>query len=110
VLQKATEALALHAQQSLESITSESVYSDPGIAPESLDGAEPDDASECEKASEVVGLTSKPVGLSSEPVDLPVGHLFSDPAAESLQVERPLSPVAGTYLIHFVRNTLLMMY
>lgn len=84
VLQRATEALALHAQRSLDSITSESAYSDPGTAPESFDGAEEEDEFEPRKNSEV--------DLTSKPLELPA---LSESAAESLQVERPLSPVAG---------------
>ncbi|QRV97413.1 hypothetical protein RhiJN_25432 [Ceratobasidium sp. AG-Ba] len=145
VLQKATQALALHAQQSLdslssESVYSESVYSDPGVAPESLfdepvgpETVEPEAVEEVEEVAEevdeqvveevteevvdeVVGdaIDSESVELGDEQLALaepeptldPEEHteianipddsqsIVTNPAFESLQVARPLSPVA----------------
>lgn len=103
VLQKATEALALHAQQSSDSISSESHYSDPGVAPESVLSDEAATAQEAYESAESIE-TAEPVQSIPEPepaeaqsVDLHDEIALSSPAVESLQVERPLSPVAGTY-------------
>lgn len=99
VLQKATEALALHAQQSLDSISSESHYSDPGVLPESVVS---DEAVTAQEASESESIeTAEPAQHIPEPeaesIDLHDEVALSSPAVESLQVARPLSPVAGTY-------------
>jgi len=96
VLHKATEALALHAQQSLDSISSESVYSDPGVAPESLFDDEPPKPVESVEPAEHVEPQVEPEE-PTEPVEIPEHDnqsIVTDPALESLQVARPLSPVA----------------
>lgn len=100
VLQKATEALALHAQQSSDSISSESHYSDPGVAPESVLSDEAATAQEAYESAESIE-TAEPVQSIPEPepaeaesVDQHDEIALSSPAVESLQVERPLSPVA----------------
>ncbi|EUC55447.1 hypothetical protein RSOL_116270, partial [Rhizoctonia solani AG-3 Rhs1AP] len=86
VLERASEALFLHAQQSNESLTSESVYSDTNTAPETFDAVEPeDDKPEPEKIPEI--------DLESKAIEVPPEQVLSDSAVESLQVERPLSPV-----------------
>lgn len=110
VLQKATEALALHAQQSSDSISTESHYSDPGELPESvvddaetaqeavtpaesLETAEPTDT---DPPAELPQVEAESVhSIEAQSVDLHDVAL-SEPAVESLQVARPLSPVAGT--------------
>ncbi|KAG8689663.1 hypothetical protein FRC08_010833 [Ceratobasidium sp. 394] len=131
VLHKATEALALHAQQSLDSVSSESIYSDPGVAPESLFDDEPkavgsveaiepvehvepieptehvelevEPQVEPEVEPEVESQVESQVELQVEPEEptSPVEisehdnqSIVTDPAFESLQVARPLSPVA----------------
>ncbi|KAG9087474.1 hypothetical protein FRC06_002522, partial [Ceratobasidium sp. 370] len=96
ILHKATEALALHAQQSLDSVSSESVYSDPGVAPESLFDDEPPKAVESVEPTERVEPQVEPEE-PIEPVEIPEHDnqsIVTDPAFESLQVARPLSPVA----------------
>ncbi|KDN37721.1 hypothetical protein RSAG8_09989, partial [Rhizoctonia solani AG-8 WAC10335] len=87
VLERASEALLLHAQRSSESLTSESAYSDTNTAPEAFDAAEPeDDKPEPEKIPEI--------DPESKAVEVRPEQVLSDPAVESLRVERPLSPVA----------------
>ncbi|CAE7085510.1 unnamed protein product [Rhizoctonia solani] len=87
VLERASEALLLHAQQSSESITSESVYSGTSTAPDTFNPAEPeDDEPDPEKIPEI--------DLEPKATELPPQQVLSDSAVESLQVERPLSPVA----------------
>ncbi|KAJ1301691.1 hypothetical protein OPQ81_008926 [Rhizoctonia solani] len=87
VLERASEALFLHAQKSSESLTSESAYSDTDTAPEVFNPPEPDDDKpEPEKIPEI--------DLESTTLELPPEQALSDSAVESLQVERPLSPVA----------------
>ncbi|CAE6414215.1 unnamed protein product [Rhizoctonia solani] len=86
VLERASEALFLHAQRSSESITSESAYSDTDTAPETFGPAEPDDdRPESEKIPEI--------DLEPKSPELPPEQILSDSAVESLRVERPLSPV-----------------
>ncbi|KAF8711906.1 hypothetical protein RHS03_01569, partial [Rhizoctonia solani] len=92
VLERATEALLLHAQRSFDSITSESVYSHPDTAPDTFQPArshadDDDGRSELEKIPEI--------DLEPQSIEPPSQPILSEPAAESLQVARPLSPVAA---------------
>ncbi|CAE6504244.1 unnamed protein product [Rhizoctonia solani] len=82
VLERATEALLVHVQQSSESITSGSVYSENDTAPDIFEApGQEDDRPDPEKIPEV--------DLEPQPE-----RVLSDSAVESLQVQRPLSPVA----------------
>lgn len=109
VLQKATEALALHAQLSLDSISSESHYSDPGVFSESVVSDEAVTAQEASESAESIetaepvpdaiqsipdAVQSLPEPAEAESVDIHDEVALSSPAIESLQVDRPLSPVA----------------
>ncbi|KAF8683249.1 hypothetical protein RHS04_01912 [Rhizoctonia solani] len=92
VLERATEALLLHAQRSFDSITSESVYSHPDTAPDTFQPArshadDDDGRSELEKIPEI--------DLEPQSIEPPSQPILSEPAVESLQVARPLSPVAA---------------
>ncbi|CAE6413600.1 unnamed protein product [Rhizoctonia solani] len=88
VLERATEALILHTQRSFESITSQSVYSDPDTAPDTFEPApSDDDKPEPEKIPEI--------DLEPKEIEVPSEAILSDSAVESLRVARPLSPVAA---------------
>ncbi|CEL53952.1 hypothetical protein RSOLAG1IB_06735 [Rhizoctonia solani AG-1 IB] len=91
VLEQATEALLLHTQRSFESITSESVYSDPDTAPDVFDPSPADDDDDERPEPEKI----PEIDLEPKAADAPPEPILSDPAVESLRVVRPLSPVAS---------------